>query len=284
MGCGASKSKLSAVAPAEQPIPHAGWKFNSDEEKDKLLQTTDSCNSKLPGNKQAVRLSPRNAWMDTNSPTGVSQTSNIIHVKEQTSLEPVSQENAYTPPDTLINSRIPSATSTHSKTSDASKDSGLGDEHAGIITEKSDIQLQEIAKLSLVDGYIPDLAINGVPVNSKPNSLKKTSPEVCVDEKMSELISTLPLGQKHVKFSEELISELPDSPSIIKRPASRGGLAFDVIIGSDVSKSRQKPVLSSIRNHKLSYSELQEKQHAVAQRKKVCISKHNTHAHSVGIK
>lgn len=269
MGCGASKSKLAAVAPEQAP-KH----MRPDSEKDNNRLSQSNSNLKLTGSKQIVRLHSRNAWTDNELNTTTSQTSNtnIIHVQGHTSTESKSELELPNAEDTSISSRTTSATSSHSKASASSKDSGLdlGDDYVDIITENSDIQLQKVAELSdIMD--VPDLTIDGVSVGSathRSNSRKKTKQRLHQDVTQLEL-PNIPSGQKHVSFSEELISELPDSPSIIKRPVSRGGLAFDIVTGDDIPASRQRPVLSSIRKQKLTYAELQEKQRVVAQRKKV---------------
>ena len=262
MGCGASNSKLAAVAPEQAP---------------KLMKPSEEDTDRLPrsSSKQIVRLPSRNAWTDSelNNTTSHTSSTNIIHVQGHTpigpslgSSGPKSEPNTN---DTSINSRTISATSSHSKASASSKDSGLdlGDDYADIITETSDIQLQKFAELS-DNTDVPDLTIDGVSVDrSATHRSKKTKQRLHQDVIQPEL----PSSQKHVTFSEELISELPDSPSIIKRPVSRGGLAFDIVMGNDIPASRQRPVLSSTRKQKLTYTELQEKQRVVAQRKKVTV-------------
>ena len=237
MGCGASKTPVAVPEQAPTKPPES-------------LDVRSSSTASLTGSRQNVKVRQRKT--------------SALQSASSSSLCSGSEVNAQGSEITSLSSRNSSATSGKSKESTSSGDSGLGKEYTEIITEKSDETLREVANVSTeIDP--PALSIDGSPVGKSKQDTKKLQ-QIDSDEE-------LPRGLRHVKFAEEMISELPDSPSILKRPVSRGGMAFDISVGDSLSPktSAQMPAFSSNskRRKRLSYQELQERQRAVDQRKKV---------------
>ena len=244
MGCGASKTAV--VAPEQAPS------------KPPESLNASSSTASLTGIRQNVKVRQRKAQ---------SSASEALQSGSSSTLCSESDMKAQDSEVTSLGSRNSSATSGKSKGSSSSGDSGLGEEYTVIITEKSDEVLREIANVSS-ELDPPAISINGssVGITDKSKQESKKLQQIDTDEEF-------PRGLKHVTFAEKLIGELPDSPSIIKRPVSRGGMAFDVSLGDSLSpqRSAQMPAFSSNskRRKRLSYQELQEKQREVEQRKKV---------------
>lgn len=180
-----------------------------------------------------------------------------------------------------INSRLISGYSTQSK---ASQDSGLGEEYAHIITEGSDSITKEIANLP--QGMeAPNLTIEGEKMKtpSLVGHRKRLPPiQPVKSHASSSSASTSPppppsssqAAPKRVTFTKDL-DELPDSPNIIKRPCSRGGLAFDIVLDESAADPaiRRKPIhLKKLEQRRgdVSHEELDEKQRAAELRRKVC--------------
>ncbi len=233
MGCGSS----NVVAPELELAPLKPQPESQD--------ISSSSVSSLTGSRQSVKVRQRKA-----------RSSNALQSSSTTSLSEIEQD-AQT---SEVSSRNISG---KSKVSAFSGDSGLGEEYKEmIITDKSDETLRENAS---TPGELeePSLSIDSSGVNNERGISKSTG------SNSSEKEQPLPNGIRHVKFAEELIGELPDSPSILKRPVSRGGMAFDVVVGDNLSP--QMPVFSSSakRRKRLSYQEIQEKQKLVVQRKMV---------------
>ena len=273
MGCGSSKS-TSAVAP--MPMPEA-WSDKQQEE------------DKVKGSKIA--------------------TASIIRVKEVTgscdSVLPV--DSQYSSVESILKPTDPGPNGEGRNGSAKSTDSGLGKEQvdiiaeesspkeADIITEKSSPVLKQMADVP-GDKPEPELNIDGKQMKTpgllghrkrshgrlppvhphSKHSLQNTSGTVT--EKPDELEIIL---QKHVKFADVLINELPASPSIIKRPVSRGGVAFDINTNDEQVEARpqvRKPacVLKYSQHRRaaevITHAELDEKQKAADQRRKVSSS------------
>lgn len=88
--------------------------------------------------------------------------------------------------------------------------------------------------------------------------------------------------EKHVQSADVLINELPDTSSIVKRPVSRGGVAFDITTttaiattttGQQRSHFRKPPCVVKYSQHKrasevVTHAELDEKQRVADQRRK----------------
>ena len=181
--------------------------------------------------------------------------------------------------------RLSSATSMISKGSAHTDDSGLGDEYACIITEKSNAQVQKVAKVP-EDLEAPDLTIEGlkivtsakrkraIPTGRPPISNTKTSAGANQQPPTNPL---LPRRHTQVTFANEL--HVPDSPDIIKRPSSRGGMAYDILLGENPAESsttvRRKPVgLKKLeqRKRRKDAAELDAKQKAAECRRKVMVA------------
>lgn len=196
------------------------------------------------------------------------------------------------------------STSTSKRTSPASrqgsaksKDSGLGGdaESEHIITEKSSPKLKHEADIP-EERSEPDhdLAIDGKrmrtpgPMGHLKRSTIKLPPVYPRNKIMKdEAGNSIPLEailQKRVKFADVLINELPTTSSIIKRPVSRGGVAFDILVGSsEVEKVKPAPgdmgwmAPACVRNYAkkqrhadaVTRAELEEKQRAAELRRKV---------------
>ncbi len=233
MGCGSSNVVAPELAPSKPP-PES--------------QDLSSSSISLTGSRQSVKIRQRKA-----------RSSDALQSGSTASLSSEIEQDAQASEVTSISSRNISG---KSKASASSGDSGLGEEYKEIITDKSDETLRENAS---IPGELekPSLSIDGSGVNNDRGRSKSTG------SNSSEKEQPLPNGIRHVKFAEKIIGELPDSPSILKRPVSRGGVAFDVVVGDNLSP--QMPVFSSSakRRKRLSYQELQEKQKLVVQRKKV---------------
>ncbi len=199
-----------------------------------------SSRTSLTGSRRSVKVRPRKA-----------QSSDTLRSDSTSTL---CSKAEYDPKDTDITSlgsRNSSASSGKSKASGTSGDSGLGEENG-------------------VEKFTENLKKN---IPNKPGSTVDDADNLSIGSNESQPDKPRPNGQRNVKFAAKLISELPDSPSILKRPASRGGMAFDVVVEDNLSP--RMPIISSSskRRKRLSYQELQEKQKVVEQRKKVIISK-----------
>jgi hypothetical protein len=256
MGCGSSKS-ASAVAP--MPMPEA-WPSESQQEEKATLakvkgasiirvkEVTGSCDSVLPADSQ------------------YSSVESILKPTEDTGPS--------------IEGRNSSAKST---------DSGLGKEQAEIITEQSNSTLKETAGLP-ENNLEPGLIIDGKqmktpgPMGHRKRSTHGKLPPVHPHSKhmLQKMDGTDELEvilQKHVQFADTLINELPASPSIVKRPVSRGGVAFDIATDEEkTTKSRpnvRKPAcVVKYSQHRrtaevITHAELDERQKAADQRRKV---------------
>ena len=86
--------------------------------------------------------------------------------------------------------------------------------------------------------------------------------------------------EKHVQSADVLINQLPDTSSIVKRPVSRGGVAFDITTtattatGQQRSHFRKPPCVVKYSQRKrasevVTHAELDEKQRVADQRRKV---------------
>ena len=217
MGCGSSKS-TSTVAP--MPMPEA-WSPSTQQDKVTLIKVKGSSEeSKAP-------------------PTG------IITVKEVApagSCDSLPLESQYSSSESITKSA--SSIDDCRKGSAKSVDSGLGRERTDIITEKSDPALKVVAHVPENMPNHADLAIDGTqmkipgPLGHRKRSNGRLPPihptgkhRVSQENQITHDPSLEAILQKHVQFADVLINELPSSSSIVKRPVSRGGVAFD--IGTD---------------------------------------------------
>lgn len=286
MGCGSSK--MGAVSPStelkpqprsEQPPPSQ----TGMQQEREVIERRDS--SMSTGSKKSIKIR-QNKISPMSRGNGSVSTPGIIKVQEADSQRNNSDSDSsqYSSSESINNSntRLISAHSTESK---GSQDSGLGDDYAHVITEGSDSADKEVAKIP--EGMErPDLTIDGEkiktlssmghrkrPVRLPPIQLNKGS--------SSSSESSMPTGlsTKRVTFSSSLIDELPDSPSIIKKPCAKGGLAFDIVLEDtpvdQTEIARRKPAhLQKLEQRRskvetVSHEELDEKQRAAEQRRKV---------------
>ncbi len=153
-----------------------------------------------------------------------------------------------------------------------SKDSGLG-----VDTESDHIS---------ADKSSPN-KVNSKLEHRKRNTIKL--PPLKPKTRAPEDVELEAILQKRVKFADALINELPATNSIVKRPVSRGGVAFDIRTdGEDdiISKAQpeeelvpRKPVPLCVRNYAkrqrrantVTKYELEKKQKAAEQRRKVSV-------------
>lgn len=144
--------------------------------------------------------------------------------------------------------RTNSADSASSKATCSSSDSGLGEEYAHIVTEHSQKDQQKVAEL-------PD---DVQPARLTIEGQKITTPATHGHRKRLTLTSHRPPPHPNgipqppgkpshmVSFApNNKVLDLPESPSIVQRPVSRGGLAFEVFLGNkgddtQLRGSRQK--------------------------------------------
>lgn len=199
-----------------------------------------SSRTSLTGSRRSVKVRPRKA-----------QSSDTLQSNSTSTLCSKAEYDPQASDVTSMGSRNSSASSGKSKASASSGDSGLGEENGA---EQSNEPSKE-------NNRIADKTSSSICDNSDNRSIGSNGSQSSEKPR--------PNGQRNVKFAEKLISELPDSPSILKRPASRGGMAFDVVVEDTLSP--RMPLISSStkRRKRPSYQELQEKQKVVEQRKKV---------------
>ncbi len=200
----------------------------------------------LTGSRRSVKVRPRK----TQSSDTLQSSSSTATVCSQAECDPDI---------TSLGSRNSSASSGKSKASGSSGDSGLGKDNS---IDKSDEPLKDN----------PDKPCSAFDDDSDNQSIGNDG---------SQPEKPRPNGQKSVKFAQRLIGELPDSPSILRRPASRGGMAFDVVVEDNLSPRMPLFSSSTKRRKRPSYQELQEKQRVAEQRKKVSRVECYAHQHPI---
>ena len=273
MGCGSSKS---AVAPVSQLGPLPAIEAEPQMQDGKQAQHGDTVEKESSITRIGSKKICQNEVQSTVANESQS-TSNVINVQEadihSKNENDRSESSQYSSRESIdVNTRLISANSTQSK---ASQDSGLGEEYVHVITEGSDSSTKEIANLPK-GMQVPNLTIEGekLETSSSVGHHRKRLPPIQPMKSCASGDSSL--TSKRVTFSNDLIDELPDTPSIIKRPCSRGGLAFDIVL-DETSPSvdpaiRRKPVhLKKLEQKRgaVSHEELDEKQRAAGQRRKV---------------
>ena len=285
MGCGGSKSS-AVVVPAPQMRP--------EDQSEQPSQTTTS-QTGIQQHKETIERQNSATSIGSKKSIKIRQNkvlpkigdkSSIIKVQEadsQRNSRSSDSDSSHYSSSELIgsNTRLISAHSTESK---GSQDSGLGDDYAHVITEGSDSTDKNIANIP--DGMEkPNLTIEGEKLNTPsltghrkrparlpPIQLSKGSTSSSENGSSTSFES---LGVKRVTFSK-LIDELPDSPSIIKKPCAKSGLAFDIVLEDspmeEVTKRRPvhlQKLEKSRRKGTVSHEVLDEKQRAAEQRRKV---------------
>lgn len=265
MGCGSSKS--TAVVPMAMPRPT-----------------------------EAVR-SPEEEQISNKPPTKARGTTEaIIRVKQVSdSCDSIPVESQYGSTDSIISSTNSNNTE-HRNGSAKSKDSGIGSGECTdvIITENSSPVLKDVASVPENAANL-ELAVDGKqmktpgPVGHRRRSHGRLPPvdprgrqkirENSTTEKNKDEDALEAILQKHVQFAEVLIDELPATSSIVKRPVSRGGVAFDIGTAEEkvatTKRGARKPacVLKYAQHRRaaevVTHAELDEKQKAADQRRKV---------------
>lgn len=238
MGCGSSKA---TVVP-QQAVK--AWSSPDEEKKSQTEQKKSPKRRKGSSGSIKVRSRKNSKAEDTNG-----LDSNIIKVQETKSVSNSDGGSShYSSRESINSSRAGSATSTSTKSSTKSDDSGLGKDYSHIITEKSNVEKKETAELP-ADITTPNLTIHGQKIKTtSPLSHRKRSGRLppirtksgIKSDPDAEASSPPSLSQKHVSFADSLINELPETPSIIKRPSSRGGMAFDIMVGDNDSERTPK--------------------------------------------
>ena len=229
------------------------------------------------GSNESVKIrSRKNSKGDTipNGPT-------IIHVQESKSNNNSDGGSShYSSRESINSSRTGSASSTITKSSAKSNDSGLGDEYSHVITEKSPMADKEAADLP-PDITTPNLTLRGQKLKTiPPLSHRRRSTRLPPIKKRSDIdinpnAESPSLMQKRVSFANSLINELPESPSIIKRPSSRGGMAFDIMMADTSSESAPKRRPTQLqrlekKHDPVTLKDLVEKQRDAKMRREVC--------------
>ena len=125
-----------------------------------------------------------------------------------------------------------------------SKDSGLGGdtELDRITADKPSPDLKHEVNVSetSIRTNSKKIKIPGPVERRKRNTIKL--PPVKSRVKAKEDLDLEVILQKRVKFADALINELPTTNSIVKRPVSRGGVAFDIVMGDKESDTEAPPI------------------------------------------
>ena len=293
MGCGSSRS-TAIVAP--MPTVPATAAVES-----RVANSLTESNDNTP---ERVTVSYTRVREEGSGP----KTSSIIKVKEMPgSCDSLPTESQYGSSESVTESTksIPPCLSGEYRNGSAkSNDSGLGRDHTEIIiTENSSETMKDIAKIP-EDVPEPNLTVDGKQMKTlgpmghrkrniqlppvHPNSQQKIQRENTVKNNLDNLDAIL---QKRVQFADELINELPSTASIVKRPVSRGGVAFDITSFSEESNRRssnKRPeCVRKYAQHRraaevVTHAELDEKQKAADQRRRVSSELTSYYAKSLG--
>ena len=178
-----------------------------------------------------------------------------------------------------------------------SRDSGISlaagesDGYSHVITEKSSVEKQEIAKvvqlclqmslrnifkLQVPNTSTPDLTIQGVNIQSpfKPSQAAKLG--ITTKRRPSSALPPLPHCLQRpppplqAEEEDEKLNKLK-LLSIVERPSSRGGMAFDINFGDNNGGTKKMPktLQEKMKTNSLTKEELQAKMDAAEQRRKV---------------
>ena len=153
---------------------------------------------------------------------------------------------------------------------------GLEECGCGYITEKSDTTAQTIAKVP-AGLELSDLTIYGIklktPVDPFDHRQKMARNQLTFKHKSTHQQIKMPRMPKKVTFASTAALEIPNDPNIIKRPSSRGGVAFDILIEGSAAVKR-KPAAAAARRlgrkrSGLTKAQLDESQERAQQRREV---------------
>ena len=273
MGCGSSK--MAAVTPSQQPRPQLPQSTHDDEAQQERQNSSTSTGSRKSIKFRQNKISPKPVEESMPTPSVIK----IQEAADRKSNGSESDSSQYSSRESISSS----STRLISAESKGSHDSGLGEEYSHVITEGSDSREKEVAKLP--QGMEkPDLVIKGEKIKTpslvghrrRPGRLPPI--QTSEDSPPSGKNSTSSVPTKRVMFSDTLIDELPDSPSIVKKPCAKGGLAFDIVMNDTPTDpntvAKRKPAhlkkLEQKRGGNVSHEELDEKQRAAEQRRKAC--------------
>lgn len=268
MGCGSSRSVKVSPAPQAPAAPSEA-------------QSPDRDREEVNNEKNQPRTAKAHHKKGS--------TTNFITVKEvKESCDTLATESHYGSSESLP--KITSNSSVESRNGSAkSNDSGLGpDQHVhndnSIITENSSPVLKEVANLP-ENLQEPELNVEGKhmktpgPIGHRKKSSSRLPPVhpksiAKLQENEKEKVDLEAILQKRIRFADVLINDLPATSGIVKRPVSRGGVAFDIVDSEDAgSIKKPKCVLKYAQNKRtadvITHKELEEKQMAAKRRKEV---------------
>ena len=265
MGCGSSK--ISSVAPAPEARPQPAKQSPVDNastdthvQREELERQTSGSSI---GSKKSIKIRKNSIVPKAVDKSGIIKVQEVDLQRSSTSSE--SDSSQYSSRESInTNTRLISAHSTESK---GSQDSGLGDDCANIITEESESTDKEVANLP--EGMDkPNLHVEGERLKGISSGGHRRLPH---------RLPPIQTPVSQLAMSKDLINELPDSPSIVKKPCARGGLAFDIVLDDvppDVTERRKPAHLVKLEKKPrkgltVSFAELDEKQKAAEQRRKV---------------
>ena len=180
-----------------------------------------------------------------------------------------------------------------------STDSGLGEEPHHVGGGQSGSKAKEVVTLSheyetqplVVENAQPSLP-SELQIQRKIITLSKRVPlpPISTEPNADPEASTASKSHTKVRFSDqEDTLSIPEAPNVIKRPCSRGGLAFDILLGGtledvtyspdeDMKRERKKPATIrrlEKRGEIVTLHQWEEKHRAVTERRKVLLLSHN---------
>ena len=177
-----------------------------------------------------------------------------------------------------------------------SKDSGLGvdtePEHSSSVKSSPFMRSEADTPQSQLSTSIKinkKMSISGQTKRRKRNPIRLPPIKPIAVPKAKEDVELEAILQKRVKFADTLINELPATNSIVKRPVSRGGVAFDIMVehsdsdgegcpGVDEMSGRVVP--QCVRNYAkrqrqadiVTKTKLEQKQRAAEERRKASLT------------
>ena len=165
--------------------------------------------------------------------------------------------------------------STHGCRPTSEQAKGCGLEECNYITEKSDTTAKTLAKVPS-DLQLPDLTICGVklktPVDPFDHRQKMARNQLTVKQnlKSTHRQSKQPMMPRKVTFTSTAAFEIPNDPKIIRRPSSRGGVAFEILLKGSAVRSRPASAARLQRKKRsVTKAELEESQERAQKRREV---------------